>query len=123
MNDSIMNLDAALARLGGDRRLLADMIQFYLEDAPGLLEQCAASLEQKNVTGVERAAHSLKGLSANFSAQRAIDAARELETLARSNSLDGAADLLEKLEREVSELSKALEAHPAKAGSDSVATL
>jgi HPt (histidine-containing phosphotransfer) domain-containing protein len=106
-----MDLEAALNRLGRDRRLLADMIQFYLEDAPTLLEDARRGLDANDAVTFERAAHSLKGLSSNFSAERAIDAARELEILAGTGDLSQAHAGFERLEREVTALREALESY------------
>ncbi len=84
------DLVSALRRLRGDRGLLVDMIGFFEEDAPTLLQTVQAAIEQGNLEEVQRAAHSLKGLAATFDASAAIAAARDLETASR----DGAAESL-----------------------------
>ncbi|HEX4130654.1 MAG TPA: Hpt domain-containing protein [Pirellulales bacterium] len=101
-------MDAALGRLGGNRDLLGEISQFYLEDAPGLLEQVRHGLKERSAPLVERGAHSLKGLSASFSAERAVEAAREMETLARDGNLEKAENACPALEAEVTALMDAL---------------
>ncbi|HWA99485.1 MAG TPA: Hpt domain-containing protein [Pirellulales bacterium] len=106
--ERLMDIEAALWRLGGDRSLLGDVIQFYMEDAPGLLDQVRRGVESRSAQEIERAAHSLKGLSASFSADRAVNAARRLETIGRTNDLATAPDACKTLEIEVTALMNAL---------------
>jgi HPt (histidine-containing phosphotransfer) domain-containing protein len=65
--DGGIDLAAALQRLGGDQQLLRDMAQIFIEDAPGLLQQAHAAGDTGDSEQAWRAAHSLKGLAANFS--------------------------------------------------------
>jgi HPt (histidine-containing phosphotransfer) domain-containing protein len=108
-----MDLDAALGRLGGQRSLLSDMIQFYLEDAPDLLAQLEQGVKGGDAALIERAAHSLKGLSATFSAERAVTATAAVEAMGRTKELSNLAPAHESVKTEIAALVKALEAHRA----------
>jgi HPt (histidine-containing phosphotransfer) domain-containing protein len=104
----VFDKQATLQRLGNDEPLFLDMIQFFLEDSPGLLEDIRESLEARNAERVIRAAHSLKGLAATFSAHDAVEAARVLEVTNLETDLAGAQQRLVTLEREVKRLCAAL---------------
>ncbi len=115
MNDELLDLQGALKRLDGDRELLAELAQFFLEDSPGLLEKLRDGLRNGKARDVQRAAHSLKGLAANFGAREAVDAAHVVEESGQSGDLAAAAAALPQLERQVELLQKALAAYRASA--------
>jgi two-component system sensor histidine kinase/response regulator len=81
-----IDLSAALGRLGGDESLLADLIQFFFEDAFGLLATMQKGIAERNWDEARRAAHSLKGLSSNFSATRAVNALQMIEMCDRNGA-------------------------------------
>ncbi len=110
MDDDLLDLQAALARLGGDRELLAQIAQFFLEDSPGLLDELRGGLRNGEAKTVLLAAHSLKGLAAHFGARAAVDAASVIEESADRGDLAAAAAALPELERQVGLLQKALAA-------------
>jgi two-component system sensor histidine kinase/response regulator len=92
----------ALDRVGGDRLLLARIIDFVVEDSPELVRKIETSLENDQFGEVERAAHSLKGLIANVYCEAVQSRAVEIETLARSGNraailrtLESLSDLME----------------------------
>jgi HPt (histidine-containing phosphotransfer) domain-containing protein len=96
------DLPRALDRVGGDRELLARIIDFVVEDSPDLVRRIEVSLEESEFGEVERAAHSLKGLVANVYCDAVQSRAVEIETMARSGnraallrSLESLSDLLE----------------------------
>ncbi len=76
--------DQVLARVGGDRELLAEISRLFVDDAPRHLEQIRRALDARDGELLRRAAHGLKGAAANFDADRVVTAARELEDIGRS---------------------------------------
>jgi len=80
---SIVNLSESLVRLGGDKSLLLELIDIFLEDAPELIAEITQAVEEGNATGFSGLAHRLKGLAANFSAHQCSTAAWELEKQGR----------------------------------------
>ena len=79
-----------------------------------VLAELGTSLEANDAKGVERAAHSLKGLVANFGAKEATSLAGELQRCGRNGELDDVAHLFQRLETEVNLLRRELEGHQAK---------
>jgi two-component system, sensor histidine kinase and response regulator len=106
---------AALRRLEGDVRLFGELAGFFVEDAPVLLEEIRAGLRQHDAKTVERAAHSLKGLVANFDSQAAVASAYAIENLAHQGRLADVPAEMEGLQREIGRLCDALEPYRAKA--------
>lgn len=104
----VMNLDVALQRMGNDRALLLQLAEFFLEDAPKLLEEIESARQTNELSTVCRAAHSLKGLAANFEALAAVAAARSVEEEGRYNRSDDLQSLLPVLQAEIHKLIEAL---------------
>jgi two-component system, sensor histidine kinase and response regulator len=102
--------DRSLARLGGNPDLFAEIVVLFLEDAPELVTRARDCLNRKSLLELERAAHSLKGLSANFDATQLVSAASSLETMAREQDLERAAECFPELEREFTRLQTELQA-------------
>lgn len=107
--ESLINRQRALARMGGSEELLGDMIQFFLDDSPLLLRAAAAAIQQQDAEELMRAAHSLKGLAATFDATHATSAATKLEEVGRTNRLNDAPEALVQLQTAIGELTAELE--------------
>lgn len=105
---SVMDVEEALQRLGNDEELLGDIVQVYLEDAPGIVERVRAAVAAGDCTALLRAAHSLKGLAATLSAHDVIGAALKLEHLAAAKNLGEAPEALVQLDRSVAQLNQAV---------------
>lgn len=89
---------------------LPELIAAYFEDADRLFGEMRAALAGENCPVFSRAAHSLKGNSANFGATRLTGLARELEYLGKSGSLEGAVPKMDVLWVEYEQVKQALEA-------------
>ena len=96
--------EAVLARVGGDRQLLAEIARLFIEDAPRHLDAIARGLESGNSEALRRAAHGLKGAAANFDAQAVVALARELEEIGRAGDLNLATRPLDRLRHETDRL-------------------
>lgn len=83
MPDDVLDeavLDNLLETVGGDRTFLAELVEAYLGDSPGLLEAMRAGLRDDDRTALRRAAHTLKSTSASLGAIAFAAACREVET-------------------------------------------
>ncbi len=105
---------AALADLramtGDDPAFLGELIDTYVADMPQQLAAIRRALEVGDAEAVRRAAHSLKSNSATFGALGLSQLCRELEERGRTGSLDGAADLVARVEAAYGEVEPALRA-------------
>jgi PAS domain S-box-containing protein len=68
----------ALLRLDGDTALLLELAQLFIDDGPQLMRTLIDALDQDDLSGSQRAVHSLQGVLVNFGAQRAIAQAERL---------------------------------------------
>jgi len=100
--------DVALRRMGGDIELLSSMVDYFHEDSPTLLAELQQLLKDGNSAEATRAAHSLKGLCANFEAAEATQASLEIESACMSGKLRDAEQLLPQLTEKFAKLSQEL---------------
>lgn len=74
--------------MSGDRELLANLFQLYIDDAPKKLRSVEEFAGQGEFYQIERTAHSMKGASATVGATRLCGLAAELERAAKAGSLE-----------------------------------
>ncbi|RMH69562.1 MAG: PAS domain S-box protein [Gemmatimonadetes bacterium] len=100
----------SIRQLGGadDPEFLNDVIQIFLEDAPVLLDRIETALNQNNTDEVRRAAHGLKGSSANLGALHLAELCTHLEIQAKANHLDRAREHLYLIQNELNRVKAAL---------------
>jgi two-component system sensor histidine kinase/response regulator len=103
-----LDQETLLARVGGDRKLLRELIDVYLADSPKQRVRIRKAVAARDANELREAAHALKGAIANFAAKDAFNAALELETMGRDQRLGAAADAFARLEREVEGVEQAL---------------
>ncbi|MDA1053860.1 MAG: response regulator [Planctomycetota bacterium] len=108
---TVIDFDGAMKRLAGDKDLFRDFIGYFDEDSPKLLATLREAITDGDAPTVERAAHSLKGLAANFGAEACVAAAHELEERGKHHDLANTSELLHGLEEEVRRLGEALRAY------------
>jgi CheY-like chemotaxis protein len=110
---SLVSLDdealGSLRELGGDE-FLGEVIDAFLADAPALVATLRSSLDSSNAEELRRAAHTLKSNGATLGAGEFAELCRTLEQRAKSEELDGASELVDRIEQEYRQLEEALSA-------------
>lgn len=97
-------IDDLLGRIGGDKKLLHQMIQTFLRDTPKRITSLQRALQRKDAAEIASLAHALKGSLGIFLAQHAHDRAQELEELGRKSELSGAKLAFAALKEEIAKL-------------------
>jgi CheY-like chemotaxis protein/HPt (histidine-containing phosphotransfer) domain-containing protein len=100
----------ALARVGEDSDLLAELSGLFLAEYPRLLDAIRQGFDNRDSAAVQNAAHQLKGLLAQFCADSARDSAWQLELAAREGDLPRAASAATQLAAQMELLRPELEA-------------
>lgn len=117
--NKIYDYNGALQRMGNDRDLFQEMASLLRSDAPPLLMVVQTSIKAGDAARLHRAAHTLKGLAANFGAARAVAAAAEVERLAKTGQSAGMPAAIVELEESLDELIAAL-ARPGEASHSTI---
>src|SRR5262249_13790962 len=105
---AVFDMDRAQVRLGGDRRLLREMITIFRTESLELMAAIRQSAGAGDLAGLGRAVHTLKGALGTLGARRALEPARTLEARARKSQLSSMGQALTGLEREMTDLTRAL---------------
>ena len=89
VRDSRFAIDsrALLEGVGGDRRLLHKLAKLFLADLPRFTARIKTALHSGDADELAKAAHALKGSVGNFGAAKVVEAASELERLARAEEI------------------------------------
>jgi two-component system sensor histidine kinase/response regulator len=102
---------SALDRVGGNKKALLEVVQIFREmECPKLMREIRQGIAEDDAVLLQRAAHTLKGLAELFAADRAFEAARTLEGMAREENLRDADSIRKTLEEEIAHLMSELEA-------------
>lgn len=105
--------DKAVARVGGDEAVIAELAGLFLAECPGLETGMREAVDAGNAADLRRHAHTLKGSAGIFQAEAAVDAAQRLEKMGRDGDLDGAEEALSALAHELDRLKPVLAARVA----------
>jgi PAS domain S-box-containing protein len=100
--NTLIDQQALLAAVDGDRRLLRQLARLFLADYPRNLAQIKNALRLGDAQALAKAAHKLRGAVGNFAAMKVSAAAELMETLGREGDLLTANELLAMLESELS---------------------
>ena len=108
VNEELFDADAALQRLEGDTELFRMLAKIFQEDSVELFGKLSSALAAGDLAVVERAAHSIKGLAANFEATAATEVASSIEEAARTRQPLGLEPRVKELGVQLERLREAL---------------
>jgi HPt (histidine-containing phosphotransfer) domain-containing protein len=99
----LMSIDweIALGHVDGDWGLLAELAALFSQDCPRLLLEARESIQRRDHSGLERAAHTLKGRLAFFGINDLRDQALQLEMMGRAQVSEEAAESLKAIQAEI----------------------
>jgi two-component system, sensor histidine kinase and response regulator len=103
-NPPVLDRDEIQARVGGDTKLLGELIDLFFADCPRMWQSICDALSLGDAIKLSRAAHTLKGSIGVFGAHTAREAAERVEQLAREGDLAQAAEAIAQLEAELERL-------------------
>jgi len=103
-------IETLLEVIGGERELLVELIDSFLESAPPLLARLKEGVARGNAAEVRAAAHTIKSSSNDFGATRLAELCQTLEAMGKAGTLEGSAELLAQVEAEYGPVKAALEA-------------
>jgi HPt (histidine-containing phosphotransfer) domain-containing protein len=111
MTDSVIDralMENLIELMDGDTDMVIEVIDLFLEDAPHQIEAIFAGVENRDPASVARAAHSLKGSSANVGARGLWGVCANLEVRGRNGSVAGVEGVCASLRREFDAVRAAL---------------
>jgi PAS domain S-box-containing protein len=102
--DSAITWDIAqtLERLGGDEKLLHEVVEIFLEEGPKQMTTLRHAIADGNAEGIENTAHSLKGELGYLGISEVSHKACELEEMGREHDLQHTTKVFGTFETEIS---------------------
>jgi HPt (histidine-containing phosphotransfer) domain-containing protein len=105
----IFDAVAMVRNIGGDRELMEELVDLFLQRYQAMLEGIRAALSDGDREAVEQAAHLLKGTASNLCASEVVLSAGQLEALGRLGTLVEGPILYVQIEKSVLRLVQVLE--------------
>ena len=97
----IVDWSEALKSVKGDRALLKEIVEAFLQEVPRLMETIRQAIADADSAALQIAAHTLKGPAGYLGAAQAFEQAWQLEQMARGGDLKNAETYLAALEGEM----------------------
>jgi len=101
----------ALEQVDGDTQLLGELIDLFEESAPVLLRTIRDALTRQDYSTAGKSAHTLIGAIGTFRARSVAETASRFECAAEQQNLEDLEELIEKLDREITQLRQELQAY------------
>jgi HPt (histidine-containing phosphotransfer) domain-containing protein len=108
--DGGLDIEAALAHVNGDRRLLREIARLFLADSPRTMATLRRAVRAGDAAGTRAAAHALKGAVAIFGARETVARARDLQRMGETGDLSAASSALLAFESHMAALGRDLAA-------------
>ena len=102
--DVPVDLTGILTIVDGDLDLLRELVDDFTSEYTEIRANLGLAVDQRDASGLEHVAHSLKGAVSHFRAAAAQTAAHHLERLGKEGKVDHAAEGLERLDLEMARL-------------------
>ena len=99
-----LDLDGALARVGGSVKLLKKLIYRFGETQSGVMERIKTAMENSDRNTAVREAHTVKGLAGNIGATPMAEHAGMVEGMLKRGETDGLVGALQCMEAELGNL-------------------
>ncbi len=104
----VFDRDAFLSRVGDDEDLAREVLEVFVNDVPQQIRRLYEALESGEASVAQRVAHTIKGASANVSAEALRALATEMESAAQAGDLDAVRARAASLEPQLDALRNAL---------------
>lgn len=115
-NPFVLDREVILERLGGDEEILLMMLDMYLQDVDNNCAAIAGAYAAGDIAGVQREAHTIKGLLATFSDDAGSAEAYALERLAKEGEISALGAAVEALQARLQEVATVLSGELGRAG-------
>lgn len=107
----VLDVKDFLERVEGDTDLARELAELFLSDASGKMSQLKDLIAKGDADAVEKLAHSLKGASANLSANQVRELSWRLERAGAAGTLNDAGETFDQLEAALEALEGMLRKH------------
>lgn len=93
----IVDWDQALESVDGDRDLLKEVINAFLQECPGLVAQASSAIAGNDAKTLHRTGHTIKGALLSLGVPSVAELAKTLESIGAAGSTDKADEVMQQL--------------------------
>ncbi|MDP8264971.1 MAG: Hpt domain-containing protein [Candidatus Aceula lacicola] len=104
MSEYIIDLDDVLERIQGDKELLVELVEIFLDDCPSKIDDIKECFKVNNFDQLAEVAHSAKGAAANIGAKKLWKTFLVTEEAAKSATAEQSEELVKRIDQEFDEL-------------------
>lgn len=104
MDNDIIGIQDVLGRLQGDKELLLELIQIFLDDAPQRFKDVSDMIKKEDYAQLADVAHSVKGAASNIGANKLWQSFKVIEQAAKDKDLALASEIFARASLEFAEL-------------------
>ncbi len=108
-NQRLVEWQDAYETVGGDRGLLCDLIDVFVQERSSMMQEIRSSIENGDARELRRSAHAIKGALMHLGARKTAELARRLEAIGESGDMTDDGLWFERLETSTQELTTELE--------------
>ncbi|MBF0234050.1 MAG: response regulator [Desulfamplus sp.] len=107
-SDMVFNRDNFLDRLGKNEEILKQLVAIIPDNMSDEIKELKRVLDSGNAEDIRLRGHTIKGMAANFSAERVSATAYQIELAGKAGDVDLAVSLVSRLEHEAAEVKSVL---------------
>ena len=104
-----MDFKIPAERLGLEIEEYLELVELFLETGANDLKELEDAIAGNNIQAVVERSHSIKGASGNLGINEIYEIAKDIESKARDNSLEGIDDAVLKIKQYLEEIIRLLE--------------
>ena len=95
-------------RVQGKPELLKQVVELFFQELPAMLAEIRGAIDRRDLVGLTRAAHTLKGSVGNFGATDVLASVMALEVMGYKSDLSESESIYAELDRGLRRLERAL---------------
>ncbi len=99
-----LRMEAALQRVGGNVKLMRKLLSRFVETQIDAMQRIATAIENNDLSGATREAHTVKGLAGNIGAGGMADAAGKVEQMLAMGATKGRDEAIAEMAGELNDL-------------------
>ncbi len=100
----LLDCSGLKTHFAGDEEMIGQLVEVFAETYPGILSELKNSIVLKDFKVIERSAHSLKGMVANFFSETIKEDCFALEKMGKDKALKNVDQYIEKIESNIPRL-------------------
>lgn len=99
-----LNVNELNTHFAGDEEMVGELVDIFAGTYPDIVDELKASIVKEDFEVVERSAHSLKGMVANFFAEPIKENCLAIEKMGKEKSLSGVDEKVSLIESDIKTL-------------------